>query len=184
MGRLLEILGSGTFWTAVSAIVATFGLVWAIYRETRPKASPASEGRRDDSRQPEADATEMPSDTPRLAILIYKLLRKRISHDNPKDCLITYSALVRGLGKLPPPNDGLTHSDERLFHALGHITQECKRRGLPTLSALVVRASDKTPGIGYYPEAHPDAGTDPQRRKAAWEAELVRVNSTNYPPTL
>ena len=119
-----------------------------------------------------------------LANLIYQKLRRRVPRAVPYDALITYSSLVTALGKLPPPNDGLTPYDERLFDALGEITKACRARGLPTLTGLVVTASDRKPGRGYYPEAHPGVGKDPVKQLAAWEMELALANQTMYPPSL
>ena len=66
---------------------------------------------------------------------------------------------------------------------VGEVGAACRDRGLATLTALVVRSSDKAPGDGYYKMFHPEAGNDPSRREA-WERELEQVRSTQYPPSL
>jgi hypothetical protein len=94
---------------------------------------------------------------------------------------MTYSELVKTLRPLNASHRDLTRDDPRLFEALGEVGAACRDHGLPTLTALVVRSADRAPGAGYYHMFHPEAGNDPSRRREAWERELERVRSTEYP---
>jgi hypothetical protein len=116
-----------------------------------------------------------------LGEAIYPILAKRVGLKNP---LITYSELVRRLPPLDPPSDEITANDERLFRALGEVGHACRDHGLPTLTALVIRSIEQSPGSGYYHEFHPGTGNDPVRQREAWEQELERLRTTDYPPIL
>jgi len=113
-----------------------------------------------------------------LADAIYQVLRRRVPHVDPT---ITYSQLV---SKLPSPHNKLAPDDGELFGALADITRVCRKRGLPTLAALVVRAIEKTPGQGYYAQAHPQVSGNTAPELAAWRLELETANRTDYPPML
>ena len=116
-----------------------------------------------------------------LAEAIYPILAKRVGLKNP---LITYDKLVKSLPPLDPPDNDITRNDERLFRALGEVGQACHDHGLPTLTALVIRSKEQSPGSGYYHQFHPETGNDPVRQREAWEQELERLKTANYPPIL
>lgn len=116
-----------------------------------------------------------------LGEAIYSILVKRVGTESPS---ITYDKLVKGLPPLDPPDNNVTRNDERLYRALGEVGQACRDRGLPTLTALVVRGSARTPGSGYYYQFHPETGSDLARQREAWEQELESLKSSSYPPTL
>jgi hypothetical protein len=116
-----------------------------------------------------------------LADAIYQVLLKRVKLKTP---VITYSALVQALPPLDPPHDGVTPADKRLFDALGELGIACREQGLATVSALVIRNSDKAPGAGYFRVFHPEIGNDPIRRQDAWSHDLEQVKNCNFPQTL
>lgn len=113
-----------------------------------------------------------------LAEAIYDILASRTALDHP---CITYTELAKQLTPLNPTFDDLTRNDPRLFDALGEVGTACRESGRPTLTALVVRAAEKTPGGRYFSLFHPEAGDDPANRTKAWENELVKIRSTKYP---
>lgn len=116
-----------------------------------------------------------------LGEAIYPILAQRVGLKNP---FITYSELVKSLPPLNPPDNDITWNDERLFRALGEVHHACRDHGLPTLTALVIRSIEQSPGSGYYHEFHPGTGNDPVRQREAWEQELERLKTANYPPIL
>lgn len=63
---------------------------------------------------------------------------------------------------------GLHHRALRV--PLYDILEGCRRRGLPTLTALVVYADTRRPGDGLWPADLPEAD-----REAWWRAEVTRV---------
>jgi len=121
-----------------------------------------------------------------LAKRVYQTLRERVPADEPR---LSYGQLVHLLGPLPPPNDNLAPSDDRLFAALGEICRACHNHKprLPALSCIVVRMQKDgdlgTPGEAYYSEAHPDVHGDPGKH-AAWHQEYERAKITKYPASL
>ncbi len=116
-----------------------------------------------------------------LGEAIYPILSQRVGLKNP---LITYDKLVKSLPPLDPPDNDITRNDERLFRALGEVGHACHDHGLPTLTALVIRSIEQSPGSGYYHQFHPETGNDPVRQREAWEQELERLKTANYPPIL
>ena len=116
-----------------------------------------------------------------LAEAIYRILADRANLRQPP---MTYSELVKTLRPVDVSHGDLTRDDPRLFEALGEVGAACHDRGLPTLTALVVRGADGAPGAGYYHMFHPEAGNDPSRRREAWERELERVTTADFPPSL
>jgi len=116
-----------------------------------------------------------------LCEAIYHILAHRAGLEHP---LISFHDLVKKLPPLASPYDNILRNDDRLYRALGELGNACQDRGLPTLSALVVRSMEQSPGAGYYLISHPEAGDDPVKRREAWERELTRVRSTPYPPSL
>lgn len=121
-----------------------------------------------------------------LAERVYQILRKRVPAEEPR---LSYGQLVRLLNPLPPPNDNLTPSDDRLFDALGEICLACHghKSCLPALSCIVIRKQEDntlgTPGAGYYYMAHPGIHGD-QARHNAWLLEYQRARNTTYPSNL
>jgi hypothetical protein len=113
-----------------------------------------------------------------LAEAVYEILAGRA---NLRQSPITYSELIKVLPPLSSPHDAVTANDPRLFDALREVGVALRELGLPTVTALVVRAADRAPGDGYYHMFHPEAGNDPVRRRDAWERELKGVESTDYP---
>jgi hypothetical protein len=116
-----------------------------------------------------------------LGEAIYSVLVRRVVLKNP---LTTYHQLVRSLPPLDPPDNDITRNDARLYQALGEVGRACRDHGLPTLTALVIRSKEQSPGSGYYHQSHPETGSDPVRQREAWEQELERLKKANYPPTL
>ena len=113
-----------------------------------------------------------------LGEAIYAILVQRVGLEFP---LITYQDLVKQLPSLSPPYDNIARNDERLYKALTEVGASCQERGLPALTALVIRSQERSPGAGYFHLTHPEAGDDPERRTAAWQAELAKVKEANYP---
>jgi hypothetical protein len=73
---------------------------------------------------------------------------------------------------------------QHLFDALGFIVKQCRAKGLPALSALVVhKDGDKMPGGGYFTAAHPGVD-DPLERQIMWAKEFELAHGTTYPPRL
>jgi hypothetical protein len=116
-----------------------------------------------------------------LAEAIYHVLIQRVGLAKP---LISFKQLVKSLPTLDSPYEDLTQNDDRLFRALGEVGRACKEQGLPTVTALVIRSLEKTPGAGYYQMFHPETGDDEGKRSKAWEDELARVTTTKYPGKL
>jgi hypothetical protein len=116
-----------------------------------------------------------------LSEAVYPILAQRAGLKNP---LITYSELVKSLPPLDPPSNDITGNDERLFQALGEVGHACRNHGLPTLTALVIRSIQRSPGAGYFHEFHPETRNDSVRQREAWEQELERLKETKYPPIL
>ncbi len=121
-----------------------------------------------------------------LAERVYQTLRNRVPAEDPR---LSYGQLVHLLGPLPPPNDNLAPSDDRLFAALGEICHACHNHKprLPALSCIVVRMQKDgelgTPGAGYYYEAHPEIEGNPAKH-AAWHHEYQLAKTTTYPARL
>jgi hypothetical protein len=116
-----------------------------------------------------------------LGDAIYQILAKRVGLKNP---LITYYKLVESLPTLEPPYNDITPNDERLSRSLGEVGRDCHDHGLPTLTALVIRSIEQSPGAGYYHQFHSETGNDPVRRREEWEQELERLKTAKYPPIL
>ncbi len=116
-----------------------------------------------------------------LGEAIYHVLAQRVGLENP---LISYYELHKKLPPLDPPYDNITWNDERLFQALGEVGRACRDHGLPTLTGLVIRSMEQSPGSGYYRMFHPETGDDTVKQREAWESELERAKSTRYPQSL
>jgi hypothetical protein len=116
-----------------------------------------------------------------LGEAIYPILAKRVGLKNP---LVTYDELVKSVPPLDPPYNDITRNDKRLSRALGEVGRACQDHGLPTVTALVIRSMEQSPGLGYYRMFHPETGDDPVRQREAWEHELERLKTAKYPPIL
>lgn len=90
---------------------------------------------------------------------------------------ISYTALCDRLQAGWP---GIYPQSELPWRALGAIVSRCRGANLPALSALVVHASDKRPGNGYFEAAHPGID-EPMAREVAWGGEFLAVHSAKYP---
>lgn len=115
-----------------------------------------------------------------LATAIYEILRSLVPNSRAE---ITYTELVTRLGPMLP-NEDLRPRDPRLDAALGELVTACRQRGLPVISAMVVREDDRTPGAGYYNLAHPEVANDTARAMIAWGQEVQQVRGTRYPVQL
>jgi hypothetical protein len=117
-----------------------------------------------------------------LALAIYDILRAMVPDPGAE---ITYEDLVTQLGPMPPPNQDLHYKDFRLDAALGELVTACRRRGLPAISALVIRKHERNPGDGYYPLAHPaEWAQDRMLAEVAWARERDQASQTTYPQQL
>jgi hypothetical protein len=116
-----------------------------------------------------------------LGEAIYQVLSQRAGLKNP---LLTYGELVQSLPQLAPPYADVTPYDDRLFRALGEVGRACREHGLATLTALVIRSAERTPGTGHFSMFHPETGDDAVKQREAWERELERVRSAKYPANL
>ena len=116
-----------------------------------------------------------------LGEAIYPILAKRVGLTNP---LVTYDELVKSLPPLDPPYNDITRNDKRLSRALGEVGRACHDHGLPTVTALVIRSMEQSPGLGYYRMFHQETGDDPVRQREAWEKELGRLKTAKYPSLL
>jgi hypothetical protein len=113
-----------------------------------------------------------------LAAAVYDLLRLRTSLPEPR---ITYAELARQLRDRSDEFEHLTHRSRELYAALVEVGSECRRRKLPPLPALVVRADTRRPGEAYY--GGKCSGTIARGDKiSAWRRDLEKVKATSYPP--
>ena len=110
-----------------------------------------------------------------LAVAIYDVLRARVPAKRPE---LAYSELVE---RLPAPFNKVEPDSATLANALGELVRACRAKGLPAISAMVVRHRDRVPGPGYYPAAHPDEAKDMAKAMIAWAVEVEKVRSTTYP---
>jgi hypothetical protein len=113
-----------------------------------------------------------------LAHAVYEILRVRTSRPEPR---ITYAELAEQLREISEEFADIHHRNRQLYVALGEVGAECRRRGLPSLPALVVRADTKRPGAAYY-EGADSRSLYRGEKVAAWRRELEAVKRTTYPP--
>ena len=78
----------------------------------------------------------------------------------------------------------LVHVFFNLANALGELVKACRAKGLPAISAMVIRYRERIPGPGYYPVAHPAEASDTAKAMIAWGIEMEKVRTTTYPTTL
>ena len=112
-----------------------------------------------------------------LAEAIYEILRRRTSLPDPR---ITYAELAEALRAAFQQFEHIHHRNRQLYVALGEVGKECRRRKLPPLPALVVRADTRRPGLAYYTGACSGVVYRGERI-AAWRRDLDAVKQTAYP---
>jgi hypothetical protein len=111
-----------------------------------------------------------------LAEAIYDVLRLRLDQPDPR---ISYAELARALREVDSSFEHLTHRSREMYSSLCEIGELCRKRNLPPLPALVVRADTRRPGEAYY-EGMSQAYKG--ERIAAWREDLEAVCATEYPP--
>src|SRR5437763_722869 len=112
-----------------------------------------------------------------LAEAIYEILRRRTAQEDPR---ITYARLAETLREMSDGFEYVHHRNRELYAALGEVGQECRRRRLPPLPALVVRADTGRPGAAYF--AGKCSGVVYRGEQvSAWRRELEAVKQATYP---
>jgi hypothetical protein len=112
-----------------------------------------------------------------LAEAVYATLRTRPALVEPR---ITYGELARRLRAGGEAFPHITHRSQELYAALGEVADECRRLGLPSLAALVVRADSRRPGEAYF--GGPGAGLRERGEKVeAWRLEVEAAKRAAYP---
>jgi len=112
-----------------------------------------------------------------LAEAVYEILRARPGLPDPR---VTYGELAAGLREASPQFEHVTHRSRELYAALGEVADECRRLGLPSLAALVVRADSRRPGDAYYQGMSPSLVYRGEQ-VSAWREELEAVKQARYP---
>lgn len=112
-----------------------------------------------------------------LAEIIYDILRRRTSLADPR---ITYAELAEQVRDAGDEFEYVHHRNRQLYAALTEIGAECRRRKLPPLPALVVRADTRRPGDAYY-EGMCGGRVYRGEKIAAWRRDLEAVKAANYP---
>ena len=112
-----------------------------------------------------------------LAAVIYDILRRRTSLDDPR---ITYAELAEQIRDAGDEFEYVHHRNRQLYAALTEVGAECRRLKLPPLPALVVRADSGRPGEAYY-EGKCGGTVYRGERIAAWRRDLEAVKMTKYP---
>jgi hypothetical protein len=112
-----------------------------------------------------------------LAEVIYDILRRRPSLEDPR---ITYAELAEQVRDAGDEFEYVHHRNRQLYAALSEVGAECRRRKLPPLPALVVRADSGRPGEAYY-EGKCTGIVYRGERIAAWRADLEAVKAAKYP---
>lgn len=113
-----------------------------------------------------------------LGEAIYQILRHRLPLADPR---ITYAELARQLRGASAAFEHVHHRNRELYTALTEVGQECRRRKLPPLPALVVRADTRRPGAAYYEGVGTDADSR-DNQLSAWQKDLKAVKEAKYPP--
>ncbi len=111
-----------------------------------------------------------------LAEVIYDILRRRTSLDDPR---ITYAELAEQVRDAGDEFEYVHHRNRQLYVALTEVGAECRRLKLPPLPALVVRADTRRPGEAYYEGKC--GGVYRGERIAGWRRDLEAVKGTMYP---
>jgi hypothetical protein len=112
-----------------------------------------------------------------LAEVIYDILRCRTSLEEPR---ITYAELAEQVRDTGDEFEYVHHRNRQLYTALAEVGAECRRRKLPPLPALVVRADTRRPGDAYY-EGKCGGTVYRGERIAAWRRDLEAVKAASYP---
>ena len=112
-----------------------------------------------------------------LAEIIYNLLRRRTSLDDPR---ITYGELAEQVRDAGAEFEYVHHRNRQLYAALAEVGDMCRRLNLPPLPALVVRADTGRPGAAYY-EGKCRGGLSRGERIADWRGDLEAVKGVSYP---
>ena len=113
-----------------------------------------------------------------LADSVYAILRTRPGGPDPR---ISYAELARQLRESAEEFEHLSHRSRELYAALGEVADVCRRLGLPSLAALVVRADTRRPGDAYY-EGMGGHLRHRGEKVAEWRRELEAVQRATYPP--
>jgi hypothetical protein len=111
-----------------------------------------------------------------LAEIIYDILRLRTSLEDPR---ITYAELAEQVRDAGEEFEYVHHRNRQLYVALTEVGAECRRRKLPPLPALVVRADTRRPGEAYYEGKCGGMGYRGERI-AAWRQDLEAVKAASY----
>lgn len=112
-----------------------------------------------------------------LAAILYDILRRRTSLDDPR---ITYAELAEQVRDAGDEFEYVHHRNRQLYAALAEVGEACRRLHLPPLPALVVRADTGRPGAAYY-EGKCRGGLARGERIADWRADLEAVKGVTYP---
>ncbi|HTU92457.1 MAG TPA: hypothetical protein VMF69_20415 [Gemmataceae bacterium] len=112
-----------------------------------------------------------------LAAIIYDILRRRTSLEEPR---ITYAELAEQVRDAGEEFEYVHHRNRQLYAALAEVGAECRRLKLPPLPALVVRADTGRPGAAYY-EGRCGGSVYRGERIAGWRRDLEAVKAASYP---
>lgn len=112
-----------------------------------------------------------------LAETIYDILRRRTSQEDPR---ITYAELAEQVRDAGDEFEYVHHRNRQLYTALAEVGAECRRRELPPLPALVVRADTRRPGDAYY-EGRCSGTVYRGEKIAGWQRDLEAVKAASYP---
>jgi hypothetical protein len=121
--------------------------------------------------------TETEEITP-MARQIYRHLAKVVRAGTAS---ITYRDLAEAVSKKIP-----THPrSSKLHEGLTEVTQICRKRELPAVTAIVWRAGAKRPSDGYFGVAYPRSRSF-KAQLAAWREEHAQVlrEAPRLPPVL
>lgn len=111
--------------------------------------------------------TETATEITPMAQLIYRHLVRKLRTGTAS---ITYRELAEAVSEKIP-----THPrSSRLHAALSEVTQACRQRELPAVTAIVWRAGSHRPSDGFFPIAYPRMRSF-ENQIAAWKTEHVAV---------
>jgi hypothetical protein len=111
-----------------------------------------------------------------LAEAVYEILRLRVAQPDPR---ITYAELARQLRDVAEEFEYVHHRNRELYLSLTEVGQECRRRQLPPLPALVVRADSGRPGAAYFEGRCRGIGHRGEQ-VAEWKRDLEAVKGATY----
>ena len=112
-----------------------------------------------------------------LAEAVYEILRKQVTK---KESRITYKELAERLRDTSDDFAHVNHRSQQLYASLWELGRECRRRRLPCLAALVVRADTRRPGDAYF-EGPESRSLYKDEKIATWKRELEAVKEAKYP---